>query len=181
MFNSFTMKKFFTKPIALIGMMGSGKSTVGKKLARKLNLQFYDSDKVIEEREGLSIIDIYDFMGEKYFQEKEEVVIKEILGYGVVVLSTGGSSFMNSNVRTFIKEKTISVWLDSDLDTIYERVSKRNTRPEIIASENKRELLQKMMLERNHLFAQADVKIKSDLESHHLVNSLATTLEDFKN
>ena len=65
------IKKTLTKPVVLIGMMGSGKSTVGKKLARKLNLQFYDSDKILEEREALSIVDIHDFMGERYFQQKE--------------------------------------------------------------------------------------------------------------
>ena len=70
------IKKILTKPVVLIGMMGSGKSTVGKKLARKLNLQFYDSDKVLEEREALSIVDIHDFMGERYFYQKEEEVIK---------------------------------------------------------------------------------------------------------
>ena len=75
------IKKILTKPVVLIGMMGSGKSTVGKKLARKLNLQFYDSDKVLEEREALSIVDIHDFMGERYFYQKEEEVIKEIIGY----------------------------------------------------------------------------------------------------
>ena len=96
------IKKILTKPVVLIGMMGSGKSTVGKKLARKLNLQFYDSDKVLEEREALSIVDIHDFMGERYFYQKEEEVIKEIIGYGVVILSTGGSSFMNENIRNYI-------------------------------------------------------------------------------
>ena len=161
-------------------MMGSGKSTVGKKLARKLNLQFYDSDKVLEDREALSIVDIHDFMGEKYFYQKEEEVIKEIIGYGVVVLSTGGSSFMNENIRNFIKEKTISIWLDSNLDTIYERVSRRNTRPELIALDNKKELLAKMLKERDPIFKQADIKIESDLEAHNLVSSIIEKLDAFQ-
>ncbi len=161
-------------------MMGSGKSTVGKKLARKLNLQFYDSDKVLEDREALSIVDIHDFMGERYFYQKEEEVIKEIIGYGVVILSTGGSSFMNENIRNFIKEKTISIWLDSNLDTIYERVSRRNTRPELIASDNKKELLAKMLQEREPIFKQADIKIESDLEAHHLVSTIIEKLDDFQ-
>lgn len=169
-----------TKPVVLIGMMGSGKSTVGKKLARKLNLQFYDSDKVLEDREALSIVDIHDFMGEKYFQQKEEEVIKEIIGYGVVVLSTGGSSFMNENIRSFIKKNSISIWLDSDLETIYERVSRRNTRPELISSTNKKELLKKMLKERESVFKQADIKIESDLEAHYLVSSITEKLDDFE-
>jgi len=174
------IKKILTKPVVLIGMMGSGKSTVGKKLARKLNLQFYDSDKVLEDREALSIVDIHDFMGERYFYQKEEEVIKEIIGYGVVILSTGGSSFMNENIRNFIKEKTISIWLDSNLDTIYERVSRRNTRPELIASDNKKELLAKMLQEREPIFKQADIKIESDLEAHHLVSTIIEKLDDFQ-
>ncbi len=174
------IKKTLTKPVVLIGMMGSGKSTVGKKLARKLNLQFYDSDKILEEREALSIVDIHDFMGERYFQQKEEEVIKEIIGYGVVVLSTGGSSFMNENIRDFIIKNTISIWLDSDLDTIHERVSRRNTRPELMASDNKKELLEKMMKEREPMFKQADIKIESDLEAHHLVGTIIEKLEAYQ-
>ena len=166
------------KPLVLIGMMGSGKSTVGRKLARKLNLQFYDSDKVIEDREALSIVDIHDFMGEKYFHQKEEEVIKEIIGYGVIVLSTGGSSFMNKNIRNFIKENAISIWLDSDLETIYERVSRRNTRPELIASNDKKELLKTMLEERKSMFQEAKIKIDSDLEAHHLVRNIIEKLDD---
>lgn len=174
------IKKILTKPVVLIGMMGSGKSTVGKKLARKLNLQFYDSDKVLEEREALSIVDIHDFMGERYFYQKEEEVVKEIIGYGVVILSTGGSSFMNENIRNYIKEKTISIWLDSNLETIYERVSRRNTRPELIASDNKKELLAKMLKDREPIFKEADIKIESDLEAHHLVSSIIEKLDAFQ-
>ena len=173
-------KKIFTKPIVLIGMMGSGKSTVGRKLARKLNLKFYDSDRVLEEREGLSIVDIHDFMGEKYFLQKEEEVIKEIIGYGVIVLSIGGSSFINENIRNFIKKYTISIWLDSKLETIFERVSRRNTRPELITTNNKKELLEKLLEERKPIFNQADIRIESDLEAHHLVNNLIEKLEKFQ-
>ena len=174
------IKNNITKPIVLIGMMGSGKSTVGRKLARKLKLQFYDSDKVLEEREGLSIIDIHDFMGVKYLQKKEEEVIKEILDYGVIILSTGGSSFTNKNIREYIKAKAISVWLDSNIETICERVSRRNTRPELIAAKDKKEVLKKMMHEREPLFMQADIKVKSDSESHHLVSSLINNLKNFQ-
>ena len=113
-------------------------------------------------------------------REKEEEVIKEIIGYGVVVLSTGGSSFMNENIRNFIIDNTISIWLDSDLDTIHERVSRRNTRPELIASDNKKELLEKMMKEREPVFKQANIKIESDLEAHHLVGTIIEKLEAYQ-
>ena len=131
------MKKKLKKPIVLVGMMGSGKSTVGRKLAKKIDLRFYDSDNIIEGREGLSITDIHEYMGQKYFQEKEEETIKEILDYGNIVLSTGGGSFSNPNIRNIIKEKATCIWLDANINTILERVSRRNTRPELIGKNNK--------------------------------------------
>ncbi len=173
------IREVITKPIVLVGMMGSGKSTVGRKLAKKLNLQFYDSDKILEEREGLSIADIHEFMGKKYFQQKEEETIKEIIGYGTVVLSTGGSSFMNENIRQFISEKAISIWLDVDLETIYERVSRRNTRPELMMVKDKRDFISKMGKEREPIFDQANIKVESDLEVYHLVGTVIRQLEKY--
>jgi shikimate kinase len=171
------MKNKLDKPIVLVGMMGSGKSTVGRKLAKKIDLQFYDSDNIIEGREGLTIMDIHEYMGEKYFQQKEEETIKEILNYGRVVLSTGGSSFDNANIRKIIKEKAVCIWLDANIDTILERVSRRNTRPELIGS-SKDEIIKKMT-EKKSQFDQANIKIESDLEAHHLVSTLIMRLEKY--
>ena len=173
------IREVIIKPIVLVGMMGSGKSTIGRKLARKLNLQFYDSDKMLEEREGLSVMDIHEFMGKKYFQQKEEEIIKEIIGYGITVLSTGGSSFMNENIRRIINEKAISVWLDVDLETIYERVSRRNTRPELSMVENKKEFIDQIMKEKVPIFNEADIKIEGNLETHHLVESIIRRLKQY--
>lgn len=173
------IQKVITKPIVLVGMMGSGKSTIGRKLARKLNLQFYDSDKMLEEREGLSVMDIHEFMGKKYFEQKEEEIIEEIIGYGIIVLSTGGNSFMNENIRRIINEKAISVWLDVDLETIYERVSRRNTRPELSMVENKREFIDQTMKEKTPIFNEADIKIEGSLESHHLVENIIRRLKQY--
>ena len=160
-------------------MMGSGKSTIGKKLARKLGLQFYDSDKVIEEREGLSIMDVYDFMGEKYFQQKEAEIIREILNYGVVVLSTGGSSFMNENTRALIKKNSTSIWLSVDLEILYNRVIKRNTRPELNI-QDKKSTLKKMLEERESIFSTADVVVESkDFDAHHVVDTALVRLKNF--
>ena len=173
------IQKVITKPIVLVGMMGSGKSTIGRRLARKLNLQFYDSDKMLEEREGLSVMDIHEFMGKKYFEQKEEEIIEEIIGYGIIVLSTGGNSFMNENIRRIINEKAISVWLDVDLETIYERVSRRNTRPELSMVENKREFIDQTMKEKTPIFNEADIKIEGSLESHHLVENIIRRLKQY--
>jgi len=172
------MKNKLKKPIVLVGMMGSGKSTVGRKLAKKIDLRFYDSDNIIEGREGLSITDIHEYMGQKYFQEKEEETIKEILDYGNIVLSTGGGSFSNPNIRNIIKEKATCIWLDANINTILERVSRRNTRPELIGKNNK-EVITKMMEEKTPHFDEAHIKIESNLEAHHLVSTLISRLEKY--
>jgi shikimate kinase len=171
------MKTKITKPIVLIGMMGSGKSTIGKKLAKKLHMQFYDSDQVIEEREGLSVLDIYDFRGEEYFKLQEEKIIKEILRYGTIILSTGGGSFINNELRNLIKEKAISIWLHTDINTIVERISRRNTRPGL-NGENKREVLEKLISDQYPLFEQADIKIESgNSDAHFIVDNIMLKLK----
>lgn len=173
------MRNILKKPIVLVGMMGSGKSTIGKKLAYKLNLQFYDSDKMIEEREGLSVIDIYDFRGEDYFKTKETDVIKEVLGYGTVILSTGGESFLNDDIHEMIKSQSISIWLKTDISTLHERVSRRNTRPQFSGS-NKMEVIEQMVEECYPVFEKADITIESkDMEAHFVVDTILSKLKGF--
>lgn len=173
------MRNYVKKPIVLVGTMGSGKSTIGKRLAYKLNLQFYDSDKIIEEREGLSIIDIFDFRGEAYFKEQEIKVINEILSYGTVVLSTGGESFLIEEVRDNIKNNAISIWLKANADTLFERVSRRNTRPQFL-NDDKKSVIEKMIEESYPLFEQADITIESkDMEAHLIVDTILAKLKTF--
>lgn len=165
------------KPIVLIGMVGSGKSTVGKKLAKKLFVRFLDTDQVIEEMTNLSVLDIHEVLGEEYFKKKEESVVKDILTYGPVVLSTGGASFANDPVRALIKEKAISIWLHADISTILERVSRRNTRPGL-NGQDKKDVLQKMMDENLPYFEQADIKIDSgNADAHFIVDSILMRLK----
>jgi shikimate kinase len=172
------MRNIVNKPIVLVGMMGSGKSTIGKRLAYRLNMQFYDSDKVIEEREGLSVLDIFDYRGEEYFRNKEIEVIKEIMGYGTIVLSTGGGSFMIDEIRDLIKDKAISIWLKANVDTLHERVSRRNTRPMLIG-ENKREVIEQLVEERYPFFETADLKIDSgDMDTHFVVDTIISKLKN---
>ncbi|RZI47603.1 shikimate kinase [Rickettsiales endosymbiont of Peranema trichophorum] len=165
------------KPIVLIGMVGSGKSTIGKKLAQKLNKQFYDSDHVMEMREGLSVLDIHDYRGENYFRAKEEEVIKEILGYGEVVLSTGGNSFMNDSIRQLIKDHGVSVWLYSDIDTTYNRVSRRNTRPGLDTGD-KLKIIEQMVLEYYPIYEEADIKVENrNSNVHYIVDDILLKLK----
>ncbi len=160
-------------------MMGSGKSTIGKRLAYKLNMQFYDSDKVIEEREGLSVLDIFEFRGEDYFRQKEIEIIKEIIGYGNVVLSTGGGSFVIDEVRDLVKETAVSIWLKTDIATIHERVSRRNTRP-LLSGDNKLEIIQKLSAERDPIYEKADIIVESsENEIHYVVDTILIKLKSF--
>lgn len=175
------LKEALNKPIVLAGVMGSGKSTVGKKLAKRLNLQFYDSDKVIEEREALSVVDIHDFKGAEYFQHKESKVITEILGYGQLVLSTGGGSFSNTELRQLIKSKAITVWLSANFDILYERVSRRNTRPELNYGD-KKAILKKLIDDSKDLAVEADIVVESiEQDSHYIVDIIVSKLKKYYN
>ena len=158
-------------------MMGTGKSTIGKMLARKLRLKFYDSDQVLENREGISIAEIHEFRGKSYFQRREEEVIKEILSYGIVVLSTGAGSFINKEIHEFIKLHAISVWLDAGMEVLYQRVSKRDTRPELMVQGDKRDILEKLVKERVPVFNKADIRVNSELEIYHIVANIIKSLE----
>lgn len=170
------LKSLITKPLVLVGVMGSGKSTIGKRLARKLQLQFYDSDKVIEDRNGLSVYDIHEFRGEEYFRKQENQVIREIIGYGPVVLSTGGSSVLQDDIRSLIKDSTTSIWLSVDVNVLYDRVSRRNTRPELNVGD-KRSALEEMVNKMDPIYQEADVVVESSEENaHYIVDTIVSKL-----
>lgn len=174
------MKLKLNKPIVLVGMMGSGKSTVGRRLAKRLGLHFYDSDRIIEDREGLSIVDIHDFRGEEYFYNKEKQVIEEILSYGPIILSTGGNSFVHQEIRDIIANKgAISIWLDADLETLYQRVVRRNTRPELNV-DDKMGRLEELADQRRDIYSQADIKVETNNDDvYFLVDTVMKRLSDF--
>lgn len=172
-------KDLITKPIVLIGVVGSGKSTIGKKLANKLRLKFYDSDRMVEAMEDACMVDIHEFKGKVYFHKKEAEVIKNVLEYGGVVLSTGGMAYMNPELRALIKEKGITVWLRADIDVLHQRVSRRNTRPDLNV-ENKKEIIQKMMDQCYKVYAEADIIIESaNDEVYYIVDTLLMRLKKF--
>lgn len=116
--------------IVLTGFMGVGKTTVGKKIAQRLGMLFVDMDEVIEHREGLAIVDIFDAKGEKYFREKEAALFRELLAKENMVISTGGGTFENADLRREAKERAVSVCLVCSLETIMSRIEQlRATRP----------------------------------------------------
>src|SRR5690606_30467273 len=114
------------RPIVLVGMMGVGKSTVGRKLAQILGLSFSDADDEIEEAAQLTITEIFDKFGEDYFRDGERRVVARLMENGRGVIATGGGAFCQEDTRRLILDKGVAVWLDSDVDTLVERVGRKN-------------------------------------------------------
>ena len=148
------------RPLVLVGMMGAGKTTVGRRLSARLERPFLDSDEEIEKAAQMSIAEIFEQRGEPEFRAGETRVIARVLREGGVVLATGGGAFVNAETRALIKSDALSVWLKAELDVLFERVSRRNTRP-LLRTANPRATLEKLIAERYPLYAEADVTVLS--------------------
>lgn len=167
--------------IVFVGMMGSGKSAIGKRLAANLELTFVDADTAIEEAAGMSIGDIFESYGEQYFRDGERKVIARLMNEGSMVLSTGGGAFMDDETRDLIKERAISIWLKADLDTLMERVKRKDNRP-LLKTDDPEATMRSLLEEREPFYAKADVTVESRNESHEMVvvavnNALLAHLE----
>lgn len=152
----------FTIPrsLVLVGLMGAGKSAIGRQLATRLKLPFVDADAEIEQAAGQSIEDIFEIYGEPAFRDVERRVIARVLQEGLQVVSTGGGAFMDMDTRQVIAERGISLWLRVDLDLLVARTGRRNNRP-LLKGGNRREILAKLMEQRNPIYAKADIAIDS--------------------
>ncbi|MTI18291.1 shikimate kinase [Rhodobacteraceae bacterium RKSG542] len=156
------------KSIVLVGIMGCGKSTVGRRLAQYLSLPFIDADAEIERAADRTIKEIFEEHGEPYFREGEKRVISRLLGEGPHVLATGGGAFMNDETRARIKEAGVSVWMKAELPVIMQRVRKRPTRP-LLQTADPEGTMRKLMDERYPIYAQADMTIWSRDVTHEAV------------
>ena len=146
--------------IVLVGLMGAGKSAIGRRLASRLGMPFVDADTEIERAAGCSISDIFELHGEAAFRDGERRVIARLLARPAHVLATGGGAFMDAGTRAAIRESGISVWLRADLDLLVSRVSRRSNRP-LLAGGDPRTILQRLMDERHPTYAEADVVVDS--------------------
>ncbi|MGB3898039.1 MAG: shikimate kinase [Mesorhizobium sp.] len=146
------------RPVVLVGMMGAGKSVVGRCLARRLGLEFRDSDGEIEMASRMSIPDLFALYGEAEFRALEHRVIRRLLRQDAIVLATGGGAFANDVTRAEIEAAGVSVWLRADLDTLYERVSRRSHRP-LLQAEDPRAVLAGLLAAREPTYAQADITV----------------------
>jgi shikimate kinase len=153
------------KPIALIGMMGVGKTSIGKRLAQKLDLPFVDADHEIVEAAGLSIPEIFNRFGEAHFRDGERRVIARLFDGTRKVIATGGGAFINDETRALMLDRAIVIWLDADLDTLVERTARKSDRP-LLAQGDPREILTRLAAERNPIYAQAHIHVKSQSNPH---------------
>ena len=147
-----------TRPIALIGLMGVGKTTVGRRLAKKLGRVFYDSDEEIEQASGRTVAGYFRDHGESDFRAGERRVIDRLLNGEPIVLATGGGAFIQNDTRAILKEKSLTVWLKGDLDTLMARVSLNNKRP-LLQVDDPRAKLAELMRERHPLYGHADITV----------------------
>jgi shikimate kinase len=152
----------------MVGLMGCGKSAVGRRLAVKLGLPFVDADEEIEKAAGKSIEDIFADHGEPYFREGERKVLARLLRSGSQVLATGGGAFMNAETRAAIAQCGISVWLKADLALLVRRVGKRNNRP-LLKTGDPEAVMQSLMDVRYPIYAEADITVESRDVPHEII------------
>jgi shikimate kinase len=156
------------KSIVMVGLMGCGKSAVGRRLAARLGLPFVDADEEIEKAAGQSIEDIFTEHGEAYFRQGERKVLARLLRSGPQVLATGGGAFMNAETRAAIGQSGISVWLKADLPLLVRRVAKRNNRP-LLKTGDPEVVMQSLMDARYPVYAQADITVESRDVPHEVI------------
>lgn len=148
------------RSIVMVGLMGCGKSSVGKRLANKLGLPFIDADEEIERVAQKSINEIFSDHGETFFRDRESKVISRLLASGPQILATGGGAFINPETRAKIKESSISVWLRAELPVLMRRVAKRDTRP-LLRDADPEAVMRKLMDDRYPIYAEADLTVDS--------------------
>lgn len=167
------------RSIVLVGLMGAGKSTVGRRLASQLGMPFSDADTEIERAAGQSIGEIFDAHGEDYFRSGERRVIQRLLSGDRLVLATGGGAFMNDETRAAISERAISVWLNADYDLLMKRVLRRNHRP-LLKQGDPYEIMRNLMEERYPVYALSDICVVAQDGPHsQTVNRIVDALEDY--
>jgi len=156
------------RSVVLVGMMGAGKSAIGRRLAARIGLPFVDADAEIEMRAGMTIADYFDKYGEAAFRAGEVRVISRLLDHGPQVLATGGGAFMNADTRAAIRAKAISIWLKADFDVLFRRVKRRNDRP-LLKAADPSQVLKRLMVEREPIYAEADETILSRDVAHDII------------
>ena len=167
------------RTIVLVGLMGAGKSAVGRRLAKRLDLPFIDADAEIEAAAGCTIEEFFEQHGEAAFRVGERRVIARLLEGDPHVLATGGGAYLDVETRSLVKSRGISIWLNADLETLVERVNRRNNRP-LLKNGNVRQILSDLMTMRNPVYAEADITVASvDRPLGEMTVQVANALQDW--
>ncbi len=151
--------------IALIGMMGAGKTTIGRRLAKALHMPFKDADAEIERAAGMAVGELFERHGEESFRNGEAQVIERLLSGQPIVLATGGGAVTHAQTRRLLKERALTVWLRADLDTLARRATRRPTRP-LLKTDDPRGVIEKLLKDREPFYAAADIVIESQPGPH---------------
>jgi len=170
------------RSVVLVGMMGVGKSSIGRRLASRLGIPFVDADAEIEKAAGMSISDIFARDGEAYFRSGEARVIARLLDGGPQVLATGGGAFMNEATRAAIKTKGVSIWLSAEFDVLMRRIAKRKNERPMLQTDDPEETLRQLIAVRDPVYALADLTVQSREVPHDsIVAEIAAALAGFLN
>lgn len=165
------------RTVVMVGMMGAGKSSVGRRLAARLGMPFVDADTEIEKAANASISDIFERHGEGYFRDGERRVIQRLLDGEAKVLATGGGAFVNPETRAVIKARAISIWLKADRDVLLSRVKRRSNRP-LLKNANLDTALERLIEERDPHYAEATIQVQSrDVAHDVVVNDILNSLD----
>jgi shikimate kinase len=165
--------------VVLVGLMGAGKSTIGRRLAERLGIRFVDADQEIEKAAGKTIPEIFQDHGEAYFRDGERKVIARLLGSGAQVLATGGGAFMNEETRKNVRAAGVSVWLRADLPLLMKRVKKRSNRP-LLRNDDPEAAMRRLIDERYPVYAEADITIDSrDVAHSSMVGEVIRALSEW--
>ncbi len=175
-----SIRAHLDRTLVMVGLMGAGKSAIGKRLAQSLSLPFVDADKEIEEAAGCTIPEIFARFGESAFRDGERRVITRLLDGPPCVLATGGGAFMDETTRAKIKRSGLSIWLRAELDTLVRRTARRNNRP-LLNAGDPREILAKLMAVRYPVYAEADLTVDSadappEITTQRVIEALAKHL-----
>jgi shikimate kinase len=157
------------RSIVLVGMMGVGKSSIGRRLAARLGVPFVDADSEIETAAGMSIPDIFARHGEAYFRNGEARVIARLLESGPQVLASGGGAVMNADTRAAIKAKGVSIWLKAEFDVLMRRIAKRKNERPMLQTDDPSETLRQLLITREPFYALADLTVQSSEAPHETI------------
>jgi shikimate kinase len=167
------------RPIVLVGLMGAGKSTVGRRLARRLGLPFVDTDDAIEDAAGFSAAEVFERYGEADFRDGERRLVARLMDGEVRVIATGGGAYVDPRTRHLLNERSITIWLDAPVEILADRTGRRDTRP-LLRNRDRKGTLERLAEQRGPAYSEAHIRVLSGQGAHKdVVDSIVKALEDY--